>query len=297
MPCDQSLLSHEACRGSIPKTVHGPVRTIKWAILIACLTLYYVLPWVRWYRGPGAADPGRAAGYVDASGSTSSTWNSGHRISGCSPGLLIMGAVALFLVTSVVGRVWCGYTCPQTVWTDLFMWVERAIEGDRAERMARDAAPLTADTIWKKLLKHWIWIGIAFWTGGAWIMYFTDAPTMIVDFWTLPGVHHGLFLYRTVHRDHLSAGRLGARAGLHLHVPVAALPVGDARRPELHRHLSGVARRAADARQAPRAWRARPATASIAACVSRPAPPASTSATASSWSASTAGCAWMPATP
>ena len=54
-------------------------------------------------------------------------------------GLLIMGAVALFLVTSLFGRVWCGYTCPQTVWTDLFMWVERLIEGDRNERMKRDA--------------------------------------------------------------------------------------------------------------------------------------------------------------
>ena len=99
-------------------------------------------------------------------------------------GLLIIAAVSLFLVTSLIGRVWCGYTCPQTVWTDLFMWIEREIEGDRNERMARDAAPLNADTIWKKFLKHSIWLAIAFWTGGAWIMYFVDAPTVTVDFWT-----------------------------------------------------------------------------------------------------------------
>ena len=66
-------------------------------------------------------------------------------------GLLIIGSGGLFLVTSLVGRVWCGYTCPQTVWTDLFMWVERVIEGDRNERMQRDAAPVNADTIWRKV--------------------------------------------------------------------------------------------------------------------------------------------------
>ncbi len=63
-----------------------------------------------------------------------------------------MGAVGLFLVTSLFGRVWCGYTCPQTVWTDLFMWVERLIEGDRNERMHRDAAPLALDKVWRKKL-------------------------------------------------------------------------------------------------------------------------------------------------
>jgi cytochrome c oxidase accessory protein FixG len=167
-----------------PKTVHGPVRKIKWAILVACLTVYYVLPWIRWHRGAG--QPTQAV-LLDVSTERFYFFNLElwPQDIWLLAGLLIMGAVTLFLVTSLVGRVWCGYACPQTVWTDLFMWVERAIEGDRAERMARDAAPLTADTIWKKLLKHWIWIGIAFWTGGAWIMYFTDAPTMIVDFWTL----------------------------------------------------------------------------------------------------------------
>ena len=95
-----------------------------------------------------------------------------------------MGAVALFLVTSLFGRVWCGYTCPQTVWTDLFMWIERLIEGDRNERMKRDAGPLSFDTVWRKAAKHAVWLGIAFWTGGAWIMYYVDAPTVTVEFWT-----------------------------------------------------------------------------------------------------------------
>ena len=99
-------------------------------------------------------------------------------------GLLIMASVGLFLVTSLFGRVWCGFTCPQTVWTDLFMWVERVIEGDRNERMKRDAAPVTLDSVWRKTLKHAVWLGIAFWTGGAWIMYYVDAPTVTIEFWT-----------------------------------------------------------------------------------------------------------------
>ena len=133
--------------------MHGPVRPIKWAILIVCLTIYYVLPWVRWDRGPSAAQPGGAARYLDERFYffNLELWPQDIWL---LAGLLIMGAVALFLVTSLVGRVWCGYSCPQTVWTDLFMWVERRIEGDRNERMQRDAAPLTADTVWKKVLKH-----------------------------------------------------------------------------------------------------------------------------------------------
>ncbi len=166
-----------------PKTVHGMVRRDKWAILIACLTLYYVLPWVRWNRGPG--QPTQAV-LLDISHERfyffdMELWPQDIWL---LAGLLILGAVGLFLVTSLFGRLWCGYTCPQTVWTDLFMWVEQWVEGDRNERMQRDAAPSSADKTWKKFLKHTIWIGIAFWTGGAWIMYYVDAPTVTVEFWT-----------------------------------------------------------------------------------------------------------------
>ena len=92
-------------------------------------------------------------------------------------GALILAAVGLFLVTSLAGRVWCGYACPQTVWTDLFMWVERRVEGDRnAAHAARPGAGQLRQ-VWRKVVKHAVWLGIAFWTGGAWIMYFVDAPT------------------------------------------------------------------------------------------------------------------------
>ena len=81
------------------------------------------------------------------------------------------------------GRLWCGYSCPQTIWTDLFILVERAFEGDRNARLRLDAAPWTAGKLLRKSGKHLAWLGIGFWTGGAWNLYFQDAPTIVVSFW------------------------------------------------------------------------------------------------------------------
>lgn len=165
-----------------PAAVHGRMRRIKWAVLFVCLGVYYVLPWIRWDRGPGA--PSQAV-LLDLAARR-------FYLFGLElwpqdiiylTGLLIVGAVTLFLATSIAGRVWCGYSCPQTVWTDLFMWIERMIEGDRNARMKRDAQKLSFDKAWRKVAKHAAWLGIAFWTGGAWIMYYADAPTVTRAFW------------------------------------------------------------------------------------------------------------------
>jgi cytochrome c oxidase accessory protein FixG len=165
------------------KAVQGPVRRAKWAILCVCLGIYYLLPWLRWNRGPGRPDQ---AVLLDITHErfyffSLEFWPQDIYY---LTGLLIMAAVSLFLVTSLAGRVWCGYTCPQTVWTDLFMFVERRIEGDRHERMQRDAGPRSFDYAWRKLAKHATWLAIAFWTGGAWIMYYVNAPTAVHEFWT-----------------------------------------------------------------------------------------------------------------
>ncbi len=96
-------------------------------------------------------------------------------------GLLILAAITLFLMNALGGRIWCGYLCPQTVWTDLFYAVERWTEGDRRERIRADAAPTTVKRVARRVLKHAIWLVIAWWTGGAWVLYFYDAPTLVKE--------------------------------------------------------------------------------------------------------------------
>jgi cytochrome c oxidase accessory protein FixG len=87
--------------------------------------------------------------------------------------------MALFLMNALGGRIWCGYLCPQTVWTDLFYAVERWIEGDRRTRMHKAKDKLDARRISELAAKHTIWLLIAWWTGGAWVLYFADAPTLV----------------------------------------------------------------------------------------------------------------------
>jgi len=166
-----------------PKLVHGHWRRIKWALLILTLTIYYATPWIRWER-PGAL-PDQAV-LVDFFGGRFyffgiQLWpQEVHFITG----LLVIAALALFLVTALFGRLWCGYACPQTVWTDLYIYVERMFEGDRNARMRLAASPWSFDKLWRKGGKHLVWLGVAFGTGGAWIFYFRDAPTLFMEFWT-----------------------------------------------------------------------------------------------------------------
>jgi cytochrome c oxidase accessory protein FixG len=167
-----------------PRAVKGPIRRLKWAVLTSCLALYYIGPWLRWDRGPNHPHqallidmPARRAYFFNIE-----IWPQELYY---LAGLLIIGAVALFLVTSLFGRVWCGYTCPQTVWTDLFLWAERLIEGDRAQRIRLDQQPLSLAKAARKTAKHAAWLAIALATGGAWVMYFNDAPTLLHDLVTL----------------------------------------------------------------------------------------------------------------
>jgi len=161
-----------------PQSVSGTFRNIKWALMAFCLGIYYLLPFVRWDRGPG--EPGQAV-LVDFP----------HRrfyffFIEIWPqevyyftGLLIIAAMALFLMNAIGGRIWCGYLCPQTIWTDLFYAVERLIEGDRREQMRKAAAPPSVRRVSELTAKHGIWLFIAWWTGGAWVLYFADAPTLV----------------------------------------------------------------------------------------------------------------------
>ena len=171
---------YEARKKIYPQAVHGRFRRIKWAILALTLATYYLLPFARWDRGPGLPNqavlvdlPQRRFYFFFVE-----LWPQELYY---FTGLLIIAAVALFLMNAVAGRVWCGYMCPQTVWTDLFDTVERLIEGDRRERIISDKQGWTFTHIRKVVTKHALWLMIAWWTGGAWVLYFADAPTLVKD--------------------------------------------------------------------------------------------------------------------
>ncbi|WP_339861988.1 cytochrome c oxidase accessory protein CcoG [Paremcibacter congregatus] len=163
-----------------PKRATGTFRTIKWWVMAVTLSIYYFSPWIRWDRGPGIPDQ---AILVDITNSRFyfffiEIWpQEVYYITG----LMILAAIGLFLVTSTAGRIWCGYTCPQTVWIDLFLVVERFFEGDRNARIKLDKAPWSASKLAKRVAKHAVWIVIAVCTGGAWVFYMNDAPTLIMD--------------------------------------------------------------------------------------------------------------------
>ena len=174
---------YEKRKGVYPKAVNGFFRRFKWAIMAITLAIYYVTPWIRWDRGPHAPDQ---AVLVDLANRRFYMFNIEiwpHEFYYVA-GLLVMAGIWLFLVTSAVGRAWCGYACPQTVWTDLFQHVDRLVDGDRNAQLRLEKASWGPEKILKRLAKWSIYLFIAFWTGGAWIMYFADAPTLTVDFWT-----------------------------------------------------------------------------------------------------------------
>ncbi len=163
-----------------PQHVTGTFRRVKWLVLLVTLGIYYLLPFVRWDRGPNAPSqavlidfPGRRLYFFFIE-----IWPQEVYY---LTGLLILAAMALFLMNAIAGRVWCGYLCPQTVWTDLFQTIERWTEGDRREHLRRDAQPWTLDRLARAGTKHFLWLMIAWWTGGAWILYFADAPTIVRD--------------------------------------------------------------------------------------------------------------------
>jgi len=148
-------------------------------MVVALLALYYILPFIRWDRGSTAPDQ---AVLLDFGAGRfyfffRELWMQDLLL---AAGVMIASAVGLFFVSTLYGRVWCGFTCPQTLWTDLFMMVERWIEGDRNARMRLDADPSAPGRLQKKILKHVVWLLIAALTGGAFIFYFNDAPTTFV---------------------------------------------------------------------------------------------------------------------
>lgn len=193
---DQPL--YEAKRRVFAKKVEGRFRNFKWLILAVTMAVYFVTPWLRWDRGEYAPNQGVL---LDLASRRFyffpiEIWPQEFYY---VAGLLVMAGFGLFLITSAVGRAWCGYTCPQTVWVDLFIAVERFFQGDRNARMKLDSSPWSFDKIWRIGATHLTWLLISVATGMGWIFYFGNAPSVFVKFFTgeLPFVAYGTVMVLT----------------------------------------------------------------------------------------------------
>ncbi len=140
------------------------------------LTGYFVLPWLQW-DGRQAVLFDLPARQFHILGYT--FWPQDFALLAW---ILALAAFLLFFVTTIAGRLWCGYTCPQTVWTAIFMWIEQKTEGSRNQRIKLDKMPLSIEKVRKKAAKHGMWLAVAFATGFTFVAYFTTARQLIHDF-------------------------------------------------------------------------------------------------------------------
>lgn len=164
-----------------PKAVHGFWRKLKWVVMGVLLAIYYLVPFIRWDRPGDAPDQFLLADFAGRRfylGPIEIWPQELYYVTG----LLILAAIGLFLASALFGRVWCGYACPQTVWTDLFITVEQWFEGDRNARIRLDRQPWSFNKAWRKIGKHAVWLVISLATGGWFVAYFHDAPTLFYGF-------------------------------------------------------------------------------------------------------------------
>ncbi len=166
-PAAEEVSLLEIRRKIYVRAVHGWFAQWRWGLVFATQILFYGLPWLTWN--------GRQAILFEIA-------ERKFYIFGLVlwpqdviylTALLVIAAYSLFLFTAVAGRVWCGYACPQTVYTLIFQWIERRIEGERAARMKLDSSALSASKVATKAAKHLAWLAIALWTGYTFVGYFS----------------------------------------------------------------------------------------------------------------------------
>jgi cytochrome c oxidase accessory protein FixG len=150
-----------------PRDVKGSFASLRKLAVFVLLGLYYILPWLNW-GGHQAVLFDLPARKFYIFGLT--FWPQDFIFLTL---MLIIAGLSLFFVTAVAGRLWCGYACPQTVWTEVFLWMERLVEGDRGKRIKLDASPWNANKIIRKTSKQVLWIGFALWTGFTFVGFFT----------------------------------------------------------------------------------------------------------------------------
>jgi cytochrome c oxidase accessory protein FixG len=159
-----------------PRSVQGRFSQWRWVLVWLTQLVFYGLPWLEWgQRQAVLFDLGARRFYVFGLVLYPQDFI-------YLTALLVISALSLFLFTAVAGRLWCGYACPQTVYSEIFMWIERKVEGDRSARMRLDAGDFSLERLVKKWCKHFIWLGLAMWTGFTFVGYFTPIQSLGLEF-------------------------------------------------------------------------------------------------------------------
>ncbi|MFP7721302.1 4Fe-4S dicluster domain-containing protein [Lysobacter sp. A3-1-A15] len=160
-----------------PREVRGPLDRLRKLAVVWLLGMFYLFPWLRWDDRQAVLFDLPARKF-HVFGLT--FWPQDFLFLAL---LLIIAALALFFFTALAGRLWCGYACPQTVWTEVFLWMERWTEGDRNKRMKLDAAPWSARKLARKGAKHALWLVFALWTGFTFVGFFTPVTELWARAW------------------------------------------------------------------------------------------------------------------
>jgi cytochrome c oxidase accessory protein FixG len=174
---DLELVSlYQAHKKIYPRSVSGLFSQWRWGMVFLTQLVFYGLPWLEWgQRQMVLFDLGARRFYIFGLVLYPQDFI-------YLTGMLVVSALSLFLFTAVAGRLWCGYACPQTVYTEIFLWIERKFEGDRSAQMRRDAQPVSLDKVWRKSAKHLAWLAVAAWTGFTFVGYFTPIRSLGLEF-------------------------------------------------------------------------------------------------------------------
>ncbi len=166
---------YEAHKKIYPRSVSGIFSRWRWILVLLTQLVFYGVPWLDWGQ--------RQAVLFDLEARRFYIFNLVLYPQDFIylTGILVISALSLFLFTAVAGRLWCGYACPQTVYTEIFLWIEKTFEGDRSARMRRDAQPWSLDKLWRKGGKQAVWIALALWTGFTFVGYFTPIKVLALQ--------------------------------------------------------------------------------------------------------------------
>ena len=167
---------YEATKKIYPRSVQGIFAKWRWIMVVLTQLVFYGLPWLEWgQRQAVLFDLGARRFYIFGLVLYPQDFI-------YLTAILVISAFSLFLFTAIAGRLWCGYACPQTVYSEIFMWVERKVEGDRSARIRLDGDSMSLEKIFKKAYKHIFWLAIAMWTGFTFVGYFTPIQDLGMAF-------------------------------------------------------------------------------------------------------------------